>query len=556
MNHNTLQINHRLDRLFFIAAIVLTFAGATGWLVSTEPYSDDWAYSCEVPVKADYDMWDIREAPIENFSQVWPSIANHWVYENTRLGNMAMLMLQPLPRTVSMVLCGAFIALMLWMIYAAVRPQSARRPLLWTASGVLLLWCAFPLYNNFQALDFQLNYVPATILACLVVMMARGYGSVAAAAAVSLLAGLWHEGFACVLLAFLAFMFLCERRLRPRLVAMAVALAVSLVLAILGGTGVRLTDTVESDITPIKYLISVYIITLWPLWTAIFLTALTAIAYHRRRIAAAPLWKRMVPLFAAALCGVAMSAVLAGKARYFWPAYLFSILIILDNIYIMCCLVRPLLSGRVDMVLACAVSVVYAAWLSLLGVEQYRSGRLQRLAAETAVTALTGDDDVLFVDVVRPEQTCPLLMDMTSFSAILEYHSNFMFAARYGGRGRNFLVLPAEYAGKPFDEFPSVSADGNVRGIWPVYAVRKMPEDASPKRVELNLEVGPVTGPRNALETLMSRLSGLGDNDSRIIQNFASPMPACYRGDSITLLFMADMPRSLAGRDIKSISFR
>ena len=61
---------------------------------------------------------------------------------------------------------------------------------------------------------------------------------------------------------------------------------------------------------------------------------------------------------------------------------------------------------------------------------------------------------------------------------------------------------------------------------------------------------------RNALEILLSRLSGLGDNDSRTLRISARTMPACYRGDSITLLFMGAMPRAAAGREIKNISFR
>lgn len=545
-----------IDRVFFLAALILTLLGAVGWLASTEPYSDDWAYSCEVPVKADYDMWDIREAPIEDFGQVWQSIANHWIYENTRIGNIVLIMLQPLPRTVSTVLCGVLIALMLWMIYATARMDTRRRPLLWTAAGVMLLWCALPWYNHFQSLAYQLNYVPPSIFACLVVMMARGRGSIAAAIVVSLIAGLCHEGFACVLLAFLAVMFICERSLRQRLVAMAVGLVVALVLALMGGTGVRMAASAGMEHTPLKYLINTYIITLWPLWLAIFLTVLTVFVYRRRGIDAGPFRRRMAPLYAAALCGVAMTAVLAGSARFFWPAYLFGILIILDNIYLMCCLSRPFLSPRVRIVAACAACVVYAAWLLFLGVDQYRSGRQQRLAAETAVKALSGDDDVLFVDVLRPEQSNPLLMDMTSFSAIFEYHTNYMFAARYGGRGRRFLVLPAEYAGKTFDEFPSASADGNVRGIWPLFAVRKMPVGASPERVGVDVEVGPVKSPRNALEILLSRLSGLGDNDSRTLRISVRAMPACYRGDSITLLFMGAMPRAAVGREIKNISFR
>lgn len=547
-----MRIRSNFDRVFYCIAIFLTFVTASGWIVPGADYADDWCYRYCVPEPAaGREFWFVTEAPVTTFGDALTSMLNHFLYVNGRLANLlAFPLLNFTPRPLLMLFCAGAIALMLWMIYVC-SLHGRRRPLLWTASGVFLLWTALPWFEYMQSFIFQINYVPPSVLMLAVVSLSRR-GSMLHGrrfvwlALLTFVAGWWHEGFAIPLgMALFIAALLRPHRRGARMLLVAI-LVLAVVTALLSGTASRLEHNI-SNILMIRYQFFRVLISLWPLALALAVMALCRLRCERL------LWKsffrRVLPLYVAAVAWIPCALIVSSTYRALWPSYLFSVVVIMDGLAVLLRRKPARLPSRAGMLAATVAVAIYVLWGADLTSQAIDSGRRLR-ALFAAAESAPREDGVIFADICMNEQMPWWNLGMTGESAVMESFGNMTFASRFGYRPERVMILPARLRGKTFDQWPAVSADGSIRGVYPLYASRRNFKSDSNWYVEAHVVGDGYITHRRLLDIVFEKLvrAGIGSKQADSFKINMDVDTLLMNGEKFNILFMTRLPRSSGGR--------
>ena len=134
----------RRRNIIFILIALLTFAGACVWMLSTTYNTDDLLYCREVLPDDDNLFWLGYGPMIDDISQIWPSLVNHWILINSRLANFGHIIFQIFPRQLEMFF-SAFMLLLMFLGIVAVGQGSRKVPgAAVLALTLVMVWCALP----------------------------------------------------------------------------------------------------------------------------------------------------------------------------------------------------------------------------------------------------------------------------------------------------------------------------------------------------------------------------------------------------------------------------
>lgn len=461
--------SHRTYRFFFILTLVVSTLGAVGWLVNTPMCADDFCYALEaLPITPDgKDMWDCIGQPITTWGQVGSSIVNHFAEINTRIPNLLLFVFQMFPRAWAMGFCGLTIGVMYWLIALLGRVDSSKLSFRWIALSAVLLWMAFPWFDFMQSMAFVMNYVMPSVFFLLVVWLSAGLGEMtprrfALLCLLTVVAGMMHEAFTLTLMAFLAVRaLLCGGKARLRFALMVVLLGMTVVVALMFGTGARLGGS-KISLEAMKYIITRSASTIWPFWLSFVLLGMLAFKQGLKRFKA--LLSTVLPYYGAVAGNIAVCMVLTAFNRALWPAVLCSVVVCL--ILVSELIGRGRLSRR-SVAAFSAAMVLYIVWLG--GVIHWE----RKIKAEfdgfeqAAARAAAKGDDVVFADMTYDD--VPFwTMGMSSHNPILEVFSNMRAASYLHISDSTLAVLPKRFEHLTFDRWDTIPGNAGLRGCWPV----------------------------------------------------------------------------------------
>lgn len=553
-------INYR--RLYFLILAVTTI-GAVSWLSQTFMYADDYAYSysCpEPPADRTADFWNCIGSPLTSWSQVWPSMVNHFEWVNGRLPNLLMFPAMMLPRWVATGLSGLLIALTLWLMLRLTRgpgspPVRSQREL-WLA--VAMLWLGLPWYNYMQSVAYQFNYIPSGVLFLFTVYVSRKIGRLsswqtAGACLLAFVAGWWHEGFAIPLVAWLAVAALITSgRRRERKLLMAVSAAASVALIMASGTSLRLAGE-GFNTWKVTYILTRMLSELWPVWVAIAACILAVRRHGRAR--STELLLRSLPSAVAIVISVTMAVLLGMHGRVLWVAQMLGIVLTLRFVRFYIGHVTP---TKVGVVVSCILLALYAAWFVAVSMEQHRVSSQEMAAYEAAVAESASErESLIFVDLDHNEIPFWTLGLVNNRG----YRTWGTLMANYHRLRCSFLAhMPSHLAGKPYNMMDTMPGNAGLRGRWPDM-LGEVKKDAPlvrnsdgyayevVRRVRLGHDA-PAFTPINRIWLKMRRMLG---KEAEYVDLKMYIHPVIYRGEELGVYVAEPMPRWADHRDVVAI---
>ncbi len=542
------------DRLILIILVAATVIGTCAWMLSTTTYQDDWCYR-HATIDADEQAFFDCEGPLlTSVTDLPQSMLNHARLVNNRLPNLLMAPLSMLPRPAVALLCGLLMVLLFVLL-----TQICNRPLYGRAFGtflMLLFWTAFPWYDHFQSIAFQLNYIPPNILACLIITR-LGSRSTLSTAALCFITGWWHEEFGIAVGAFILADAIISRRDRRTACGLLAAVALGVALAMAGGLATRIIDALTTGGYVRQPLGTVRFLTqLWPLWLAIALFVITLL---RRRTDRKYL-SIAVPSLAAAVVVACLVPFHGVVDRGLWPCHLFAVIAILAGTD----LFAPKRPSRIEQAIACIFTLLYIAWLAALVAEQRRITAEQQTLSTAAVQAAADSTDIIFADITRPADQPVLLLGISTNAAFFEYDGNRFFHRAHDRATYHMLaVMPAECRGKDFDEWPRIPGRNDLRGCWPVLISRtpySTPDDWKSSR-PLHLSLGAPTAAAGLVDRLLGPRLYPDGFDVPVYTFTLRPAKSCItisnpHGSTDTALYLllpADLPTTVSHRHITAL---
>ncbi len=453
----------RIEGLSVVFLLVVTLAGAVQWCLECPYAYDDWIYSHVLcPRECEWQAGAFEPA-ISNWAQAWESITGRYgfVGGDARLSNAAHILWVPVGHGPEAVFCGFMMAVMLYLM-AAVAGSSAKPRFLTVLAACALFWTAFPWSNRMMAMVYQANYVwPSVLVLCLMVLVRRLPGAGRKEAVLTVLfafvAGMFHEGFTAVMLAYVLVRWV-QSGYDRRIMCVELALFVGfVVLAVFGALGRASGDeALSSGSTRLRELPRI-VLQYWPYWLACLLGLS---AYLRKDKHSLDRWA--APMLAGFVC-LCMAVVLGRSDRTLWPGLLMAAIVLTDA------------AGRYSskrlrpaVAVASAASVaLYCFWLFGLVRWQRVLGREENAAFSVVGKSDSGlvfgdytpDKDVpwWYMGIVRH----PLESDFGVRAAIMNLLKN----------REHILVLPRVLEGKRFSEWPLIPGTAGARGIWPMIAM-------------------------------------------------------------------------------------
>lgn len=186
--------------MFGWSVLLLTCVIAFIWHLITPPFSDDVVYRYTLDPSVSIDYWSVSGQPIENLSQIFSTVKNHFVYCNGRLSNVAYLLCQLLPLRFIKLLAATFMMLFAGAFWQWAGAKSLRNDLM-SVVIALFFWVTLQWNEQMQSSDFQFNYSAASWMMILLAVQFIRNGNRTAKWAWLLLVifALWHEGFAIAL---------------------------------------------------------------------------------------------------------------------------------------------------------------------------------------------------------------------------------------------------------------------------------------------------------------------------------------------------------------------
>ena len=536
----------RLNNILVAIITAITVIGALVWDIYTPYTADDNYYRAVIKPEWDpaVDDWPSTTQDVESFELAWQSIKNHRRY-NGRLANFTHILFQPTGRTPEAVFLGLCIGLLFIMLCATGKGRHYKITVTGVCAAAIVLWSVFPWYDQFQSLNFQINYLPVSALTLILMYLAmRGSRTDAAKGMLFALGGLicawWHEGFGCVALVyFIAIAVFGDKSARKRCLFIIAGLILGIAINIYSGTANRIgVHTSEGWDIGFQFVVRL-VPALWPEWLATLIVAIGLIIMPSRRKDFLGL---LLPLLLAAWSGAAMAIIVGLIDHVLWPAHLYSavILCIAANRF------TQGLGNRWQLVVGAVFGMLYLWWMCQLCMWSKITG--DEVRSVFAIHGKPSDDaaTVFFIDYHKDSEIPYHLMGIDRQP--LDHNSCAFITGSYLRKGvGSLLILPPEYEGKPFEEWPKIPGNNNLRGVYPQIASKDSTD------FSVMLHFGAAEGNVSPVNRLFMMLKEGPANDASIQAKLNLMSVKLPDGSIVYRCNIEPLPRTITGRSFKSL---
>ncbi len=447
------------------AIVAMLGAALMAWRLVCAPWSDDYWYF----------LMFVDHSPVETWSDVFNTFYDHYLYCNCRLSHLLVYTLDLLPWWLTQVVCAA-LAITQWQLLVwVIGGRKGLSNLLLQSSVYLVQWFWIPWGDNMQAVDFLINYVPPTILMLLYIrwyfyrIATLSKGQLWGLALTGFVAGWWHEGFASILLV-ISVIPLISKSNRKRRLTVIVSLLAGFLLNMGPGTMLRI-DTQEPGaglLAAWRHCITRIIYGSWPMLavagTALAFRVAKGWAWTRGELAR--LWPWLAGATMSWLTGVAM----VEFERVTWTMYVLTLVVIAAMLFRGVTLRRKWAWAAWTTAM-CLLSAAFMA--GLIDLQWKYTVEQRKMLAPVAA-----GEKLAFV-AERP------LEDMAPWwtAWIPHRYNNELFLTNVQHQVTSYLrpdlgetvilTIPKCLDGVPFDEWPKIPGDNNLRGIWPLLVSRE-----------------------------------------------------------------------------------
>lgn len=539
--------------LWSCCLLLMLFAVSAAWLWPVGLVGDDLIYMhlCR-PLGSLTDYQTNFGAPVRSWGEACASAANHWLYINGRLSDIAYVLLQPLPFGLKFlnVLCAALVCWMVWAIAAAAGCWRRRGCMLLCI--VLCTW-ALPWYDLYVRRTFFFNYVlPAAEIMTLVWLLNRERGSVTVAGAcvLSFVTPWTHEIYGVATLVYLGTGALFAWR---GMGGDARLWAVCLLFALLGmslnvlapGTMMRATDSPPVFVfDSLRWVASRFAVSMFPTFAALLLVLFAWLRRRRRGDA----WLQSADLPAsvcALLVSVAMVVYFSQLGRYAWCAVTWSVYLMLR-----CAPVvlpgLPRLSGRWWVMLPCCAVFLYGGvQLSVL--------QCDVSAAMDSVRGVCPDNSDHTVEFQTMDyRTWPwYARAFTVPPETMVLANSGIIEATAQGYPAVIQYVPTGLAGKPLSEWPKLPGRNEIYGADGLYFT---PLECV--GTDYLMTLGELTPSASPVERVFVALRGLSNSPSKAVTfnyRYSLKDSGTIGGRKVCRLIIGHMRRGDAARRVVSV---
>lgn len=438
---------------FLIFSVVLGI-----YLIVMPRFVDDYWYMFNLTewLKQQGDYNPNGKVDLVNYPFPWAEIfetwKDHYLIDNSRLCNVLVVFFLLIPKWI-----GSSIAVFAWMYTMA--SSFKLSGINFKKSAIVLmgiiLWALFiPWPSHLGWLDYQFNYVLSSALSlCLVGLWfsidkkfqfkrqlkgIKKFITLFLYFLISLIVGLWHEGFSLPIFVGFLFLVVCYNRFRNSycyLILLGLAIGI-IFLAIAPGTQVRMEAT---DLIPIPLYIKIFktIIFNIPYW--IFIVVLACVIYShglisvmQKKLIGFCVISGIIPLF----MGLATFAV----ARVYWWTQLVSILglmILCQNYYN-----HYWHKYRIKNLMWLIPLAMFA--LARFIYMDYYAFKTRGAVHDAIITYQKNPEKSIFEDVITNNEIpfyCVMMQDVV---LLKDYQVNIAhFLETWSGK-RNFAIIPSE----------------------------------------------------------------------------------------------------------------
>ena len=537
---------HRINRILVLLIAAITVIGAVVWDVYTPYTADDNYYRAVIKPEWDpaVDDWPSTTQDIDSYELAWQSITNHYIY-NGRLANFTHILFQPTGHTPEAIFLGLCIGLVFIMLCVIGKGRGNEMTVTGVSAAAIVLWTVFPWYDQFQSLNFQINYLPASALTLILMYLAtHGTRTNAAKGLLFTVGGLicaWlHEGFGSVAFVyFIALMFFGDKNTRKRCLFIITGLILGIAINIYFGTSNRIgVHTTEGWHIGLQFIVRL-VPALWPEWLATILVGIEVITMRSRRNVLLGL---DLPLLLAAWSGVAMAIIVGLIDHVLWPAHLYSAVILCSAINRVAQSLKPQWQTTIGIVFG----LLYLWWMCQLCMWSKITG--DEVRAVFAMHGKSSDDGatVFFMDYHKDSEIPYTLMGIDRQP--LDHNSCAFITGSYLRKGvGSLLILPPEYEGKSFEEWPKIPGNNNLRGVYPQIASK----DSTDFSVMLHFGAAEDNVP--PVNRLFMMLKEGATNDASIQAKLNLMSVKLPDGSIVYRCNIEPLPRTITGRTFKSL---
>lgn len=401
----------------------------------------------------------------------------------------------------------------------------------------LLLWTGLQWNDQMQSSDFHFNYVIPSVLimGCLIRFFKKASPGIVGWILICFLA-VWHEGFTVVFGVFLGVQWLYERK-RDFLIAICILIAGTL-LQYSPGTHDLAVNSFGRPSLPISLVLSKG----WVSLIAIAWWLLRRKSLEKRE-------KRTIDRFAV---GVIVSWIpalvwifwLSSAQRAHWPNDVLAIALTLM-------LIRTYKPLTIKVPVKVVLLALYALWGASLVYWQYRVKVFTNYCLEelkTGKTVLLDRDDFLSEDI-------PFwLMDIPRIQYSTQHHwehRSMPFTTSHG-KNNTYIILPDSLYGKPFEEWPKVPGKNDMRFAGKNILVRKYDGTRWLDR-PVTLQLGPANMSVTPLDLGLGLLIGNSIDKAEKSMTFRWADPFEYQGDTLEVVSLYNLPRTVYGRQVTAL---
>lgn len=453
-----LFMNKRIRYILSIVILTLTFAGSVVWEINTPATIDDWVYKYICPADNEDDFWHCTGEEIASFSDAAESIANHYHVSNGRLANTLHILWVPTGEIPERIFGGLMIGLMA-LLLSLFGDTKRHITLGATILAVTMTWCVFPWYDHLQSIVFQANYVWSSVVLLLYLILLPNAGT-AMLIALSVIAGVFHEGFTLPIMAYVFVLLIISKEKRRYGVALG-ALSIGLILNLLSGTSLRITHNTDGyfDFANYSSFLSQYI---WNSVIGILALILFVIELFTGKTGRKERLLNSLPLLAAMAIALCIAVVVVDPNRVMWPFQLLSCVLILE-------IWGDIKFSAPRASTACGIVFIllYIPWLCQLVRYQGQIRREQSQVVQELQNCSVSNSDIVFVDSITLDDDIPYYLMNIVEQPLEDWRENFNLA--FGLKLKHEFVVPVnkKYRDIPFEQWPKIPGDNNLRGCWP-----------------------------------------------------------------------------------------
>jgi len=481
-----------MNRRNTIASIVILTLVAIAiiiWRQTCGFWNDDWIYNQFVQPPSSYPsqfdardaFWKCRNPPIRNFTDIFPSIWNHWHTINGRTIHALVMAGYLIPQWMLLL----FVALFICTFLAQLMRFSGI-----TLSSPLIIACAlssyfviFPWHDHLASFDFCMNYVGTSVFYLLFIRAysslkfspLTGWWKIALLSPAAFLTGMMHEGLSSAVCCGLIYMlvrslFIKRGKLNLRYWLPLIFFVLGTLLCLSFHERIWLiTDKSNEYTVSSHYVFYRMILQAWPLWTGVIALSIVGIKHKCLR---SLLLQNMFWIISgvAALCAASR---LLGTDRVYWWMYVSGAILLWKSVALS--RLPKILSGTRSLIASCSVAILLIFWLSTLAYWQniFTNEQMKIHAFYDDYVRTTGSREVpkiIYKDLHMPHDAPWWLMYsfecITSYGGITRDNLYTIFNHRddFG-----FIIMPEKFKDIEPDSLPPVRGNSGLRGSYNTY---------------------------------------------------------------------------------------